>query len=185
MDVIETAIPDVKIFIPPAFEDARGAFVETYNQRVYAPRAPGLIFVQDNESRSEKSFTVRGLHFQAPPFAQAKLVRVARGRIFDVVVDVRKNSPTYGKWIGEELTAANRKQLLAPVGFLHGFMTLEPDTIVAYKVTNYYDKASDGAVNWASPSLGIDWPATPNNAILSEKDAAAIDFDSFESPFSA
>ncbi len=184
MDVIETALPDVKVFVPPAFEDARGAFSETYSARRYGPHAPGLVFVQDNESRSAKPFTVRGLHFQAPPFAQAKLVRVAQGRIFDVAVDARKGSPTYGKWVGEELSAANRKQLLAPVGFLHGFMTLEPDTVVAYKVTDYYDEASDGAVHWASPSLSIAWPAPPEKATLSEKDAAAVDFDRFESPFS-
>ncbi len=184
MDIIETAIPDVKVFVPPAFEDSRGAFSETFSHRLYAEHTPDVLFVQDNESRSVKRFTVRGLHFQAPPFEQTKLVRVVRGRIYDVTVDARKGSATYGKWVGEELSAANRKQLLAPAGFLHGFMTLELDTIVAYKVTNYYDKASDGAVHWASPSLNISWPAPAENVILSEKDASAVDFSAFESPFS-
>lgn len=185
MDITETAIPDVKIFVPHAHEDARGAFSETYSARRYAAHLPGLTFVQDNESRSAKPFTIRGLHFQAPPFAQAKLVHVVQGRIFDVAVDIRKGSPTYGHWVSEELTADNRKQLFAPLGFLHGFMTLEPDTIVSYKVTNYYDKASDNAVHWASPSLDIAWPVSPTNTVFSEKDASAVDFDAFDSPFSA
>lgn len=185
MDVIKTAIPDIKIFVPAAHEDARGAFSETFNARRYADHLPGLTFIQDNESRSAKPFTIRGLHFQTPPHAQAKLVRVVQGRIFDVVVDIRKGSPTYGQWVSEELTAENRKQLLAPVGFLHGFMTLAPDTVVSYKVTNYYDGPSDSAVHWASPSLNIAWPASAANTIHSEKDATAIDFDEFDSPFSA
>lgn len=183
MDVALTAIPDVKIFTPRVFEDARGYFTETYNQSKFDPHAPDLTFVQDNESYSREIYTVRGLHYQTPPFAQDKLVRVLRGRIFDVAVDVRKGSPTYGKWVGAELSAENKKQLLAPIGFLHAFMTLEPDTVVAYKVTNFYNGPSDGAVFWASPSLGIDWPAGPDRAVLSDKDSAAPDFDSFQSPF--
>lgn len=183
MDVQETDIPAVKIFTPPAFGDDRGYFSETYNQKKFEARAPGLVFVQDNESLSKEPYTVRGLHYQAPPFAQDKLVRVLRGRIFDVAVDVRSGSPTYGQWVGEELSADNRKQLLAPIGFLHAFMTLEPDTVVAYKVTNFYDKASDGAVYFASASLGIDWPAPAEKAVLSEKDAAAVKFEDFKTPF--
>ena len=184
MEIIDTAIAEVKIFKPAAIEDSRGYFSETYNQRALAPYLGALSFLQDNESCSAKPFTVRGLHYQAPPFAQAKLVRVLRGRIFDVAVDARKGSPTYGKWAAAELSTENRRQLFAPVGFLHGFMTLEADTVVAYKVSEYYDPASDGAVDWASPSLGISWPASPETAIVSDKDRAAIDFSDFQSPFS-
>lgn len=183
MEVLSKEIPDVKIFIPRVFEDSRGYFLETYTRSKFDPHAPGLDFVQDNESYSHEIYTVRGLHYQAPPFAQDKLIRVLRGRIFDVAVDVRKRSTTYGQWVGEELSQDNRKQLLAPKGFLHGFMTLEPDTIVAYKVTNFYDGPSDGAVFWASESLGIDWPAPPGKAVLSDKDAAAPPFEAFRSPF--
>lgn len=184
MDVFETTIPDVKVFVPAVYEDSRGFFSETYNEQRLSAHAPGLKFVQDNESYSAKAHTLRGLHHQAPPFAQTKLVRCTRGRIFDVAVDVRKGSPTYGAWVGVELSAANRKQLLAPAGFLHGFLTLEPDTIVSYKVTAFYDAKADGAVHWASPSLAIDWPAPAANITLSEKDARAIDFAEFQSPFS-
>ena len=169
---------------PTALEDSRGVFSETYNKRRFDAVAPGLNFVQDNESFSVKAHTLRGLHYQAPPFAQAKLVRCTRGRIFDVVVDVRNGSATYGAWVGVELSAANRKQLFAPAGFLHGFMTLEPDTVVTYKVSAFYDSASDGAVHWASPSLAINWPAPAASITLSEKDARAIDFAEFQSPFS-
>ena len=183
MDVAETAIPDVKIFTPRVFEDDRGYFTETYTQNKFDPHAPGLSFVQDNESFSRDKFTVRGLHYQAPPFAQDKLVRVLKGRILDVAVDVRKGSATFGKWVAEELSFENKKQLLAPKGFLHGFMTLEPDTLVAYKVTDFYNGEADGAVFWASPTLAIDWPATPDQATLSAKDAAARDFSQFASPF--
>ena len=184
MDVKETGIVGVKIFTPLRFEDPRGYFSEVYTQNKFAPHTDGAVFVQDNESCSAAPFTVRGLHYQAPPFAQAKLVRVLKGRIFDVAVDVRKGSPTYGAWVGEELSAENGRQLFAPVGCLHGFMTLEPDTIVAYKVSDFYDKASDGAVFWASKGIGIPWPAPARKAVLSEKDADAIDFDAFDSPFS-
>ncbi|MEM8920889.1 MAG: dTDP-4-dehydrorhamnose 3,5-epimerase, partial [Pseudomonadota bacterium] len=141
------------------------------------------VFVQDNESCSRDRYTVRGLHYQAPPFAQDKLVRVVKGRIFDVAVDVRSASSTYGRWVGVELSEENGKQLLAPKGFLHGFMTLEPHTIVAYKVTNFYDAASDGAVYWASPELDIDWPAGEGQAVLSSKDEDARRFADFDSPF--
>jgi len=184
MEVRETTLPGVKIFTPKLHEDSRGGFSETYNKQTFDSHAPDLEFVQDNESFSAAAFTIRGLHYQAPPAAQAKLVRCVQGRIFDVVVDIRNGSPTYGQWVSEELSRKNRKQLLAPEGFLHGFMTLEPDTIVAYKVTNFYDKAADGAVHWASPALSIDWPVGADHAKLSEKDANAVDFAQFSSPFS-
>ena len=183
MDVTETRLPDVKVFKPRIFEDSRGYFTETYTQSKFDTHVSGLTFVQDNESYSRKIYTVRGLHYQAPPFAQDKLVRVLRGSVFDVAVDVRSGSPTFGQWVGEELSHTNGCQLLVPKGFLHGFMTLEPDTIVAYKVTAHYDGASDGAVHWASETLGIDWPAGPDQAVLSDKDAAAPPFDTFNSPF--
>ncbi len=183
MDMRETAIKGVSIFTPRKFEDARGYFMETYTQNKFELLAPGLAFVQDNESFSRDAYTVRGLHYQAPPFAQDKLVRVIRGRIFDVAVDVREGSPTYGQWVGEELSAENLRQLLVPKGFLHGFMTLEPDTLVAYKVTDFYDGPSDGAVLWNSPELAIDWPAGADKATLSDKDAAAPQFADFKTPF--
>ncbi len=184
MEIVDTTIVDVKVLKPAAIEDSRGFFSETYNQRALSSLFGDIVFVQDNESYSAKPFTVRGLHYQAPPSAQAKLVRVLAGRIFDVTVDARKGSPTYGQWTAVELSAENRRQLYVPVGFLHGFMTLEADTRVAYKVSDYYDPATDGAVNWASPSLTIPWPAGPESAVLSNKDKAAIDFSTFESPFS-
>lgn len=183
MDIVDKEIPDVKIFTPRVFEDARGYFTQTYTRNQFDIHVPGLNFVQDNESCSREVYTVRGLHYQAPPFAQDKLIRVLRGRIFDVAVDVRKGSPHYGHWVSEELSAENRKQLFAPKGFLHGFITLEADTVVAYKVTNFFDGPSDRAVFWASDSLGIPWPVAPDQAILSDKDAAATPFDDFNSPF--
>ena len=183
MDVIDTDLADVKIFCPRRFEDDRGYFMETFAAHKYASAIGDMTFVQDNESFSRAPFTVRGLHYQAPPFAQAKLVRAVKGTIFDVAVDVRSGSPSYGQWTGVELSADNGRQLLVPAGFLHGFMTLEPDCLVAYKVTTRYDAASDGAVHWASPELGIEWPGAADKVVLSEKDAAAPTFSAFASPF--
>ena len=183
MEMQAAAIADVKIFTSRKFADNRGYFVETYTKKKFDALSPGLTFVQDNESFSKEAYTVRGLHYQAPPFAQDKLVRVISGRALDVAVDIRVGSPTYGQWVAEELSAENGKQLLAPKGFLHGFMTLEPNTLVAYKVTAFYDAASDGAVYWASPGLGIDWPVGEERAILSDKDQRAQKFADFRSPF--
>lgn len=183
MEVVETKIADVKIFTPQVFKDSRGYFFEAYTKNKFDALIPGLTFVQDNESYSKDIYTVRGLHYQSPPFAQDKLVRVLKGRIFDVAVDIRAGSPTFGQWVGEELSADNKKQLLAPKGFLHGFITLEPDTIVAYKVTEFYNGPADGAVFWASPSLNIEWPGPIEEATLSDKDAAAPDFETFKTPF--
>ncbi len=184
MDVFATEIPDVKIFAPRRFTDSRGYFFETYTRNKFERHAPGLEFIQDNESYSRDALTVRGLHYQAPPFAQDKLVRVVTGAVFDVAVDVRDGSATYAKWVGVELSAENARQLLVPKGFLHGFMTLLPDTIVSYKVTAFYDGPSDGAVLWSSPELAIAWPAREDQVILSAKDAAAPRFSAFRTPFS-
>lgn len=183
MRVEETELPGVLVFTPRRFEDERGVFVETFSQRTLEAHAPGLRFVQDNQSRSTRAFTLRGLHYQAPPSAQAKLVRVVRGRIFDVAVDARRGSATYGRFAARELCSEVGAQMLVPEGFLHGFLTLEPETIVAYKVSDYYDPACDGAVRWNSPVLAIPWPAPADEIILSTKDAAAPDFADFASPF--
>ena len=176
-------IPDVKLVTPARFGDARGFFSETYNAARFEAAGIPASFVQDNHSYSEKAGTVRGLHFQAPPFAQAKLVRVLRGAILDVAVDVRRSSPTYGKWVKAELSAQNGAQLYVPQGFLHGFATLEAGTEIAYKVDNYYSKEADGAVLWNDPDLAIDWGLSGNQASLSDKDAAAPGFSGFMSPF--
>lgn len=140
-------------------------------------------FVQDNESLSATKGTLRGLHYQAPPFAQTKLVRVGKGAILDVAVDARKGSPNYGKWVAEEISAENGAQILVPQGFLHGFLTLTPDVLVMYKVDNVYDGASDGGVAWNDPDLAIDWGIDPSGAVLSAKDAAAQSFADWQSPF--
>ncbi|MEO1676250.1 MAG: dTDP-4-dehydrorhamnose 3,5-epimerase [Pseudomonadota bacterium] len=183
MDVESLAIEGVKVLTPRRFADDRGYFTETYNKRQFDEQVAPLTFVQDNASSSKHQYTVRGLHYQAPPFAQDKLVRVLKGSILDVVVDVRRGSPTYGQTASAELSANNGKQLLCPIGFLHGFMTLEPDTLVAYKVTNFYDGPSDGGVFWASPELDLPWPVGPDKAHLSEKDVKAPNFSTFETPF--
>ncbi len=183
MHMTSLDLEPVKLFTPRRFADDRGYFVETYNHRVFNDLVSGFEFVQDNESFSVAPYTVRGLHYQAPPHAQDKLVRVIKGRVFDVVVDVRKGSPTFGAWTSAELTADGGEQLLAPKGFLHGFMTLEPNCIVAYKVTDFYHGPSDGAVRWDSPGLAIAWPAAASAVTLSAKDAAAPDFAAFETPF--
>ena len=187
MEVIDTDLAEVKVFKPKRFEDARGYFCETYSKNRFDDRLSGpegpLAFVQDNESLSVEPYTVRGLHFQAPPAAQDKLVRVSAGRILDVVVDIRRGSPTYGAHICQEISAENGLQILAPKGFLHGFMSLEPNTLVCYKMTAHYDASCDGAVFWASPELNIPWPADAARAVVSDKDQNAVRFSEFLSPF--
>lgn len=183
LEVEKTALDGVVVLTPKRFADARGFFTETYNARRFSEAGVAVDFMQDNHSFSAKAGTVRGLHFQAPPFAQSKLVRVLRGAIIDVAVDARKASPSYGQWVGVELSADNGKQIFVPQGFLHGFITLEPDTDVAYKVDAYYDKASDGAVKWDDPDLAIDWGPTAKDASLSDKDAGAQSWANFTSPF--
>ena len=180
MKMTKTEIPDVVILEPARFGDARGFFSESWNKQRMADAGLHYDFVQDNHSLSSDVGTLRGLHYQAPPFGQAKLVRCGRGCLFDVVVDVRKGSPTYGKWFGIELTFENGLQLMVPEGCLHGFVTRAPDTEIIYKVTNYYDKDSDGAVAW--DSCGVDW-GLDGAPKLSEKDAAAPALADFDSPF--
>ncbi|HEY1944481.1 MAG TPA: dTDP-4-dehydrorhamnose 3,5-epimerase [Roseiarcus sp.] len=170
MLVENTAIPEVKIITVKKFGDHRGFFSETYNRRAAAEAGIDLAFVQDNHSGSPEIGTVRGLHFQSPPFAQAKLVRVTRGRIFDVAVDLRRSSPTFGRHVAIELSEENWRQLLVPIGFAHGFCTLEPDTEVLYKVTNYYSPQHDHGLAFDDPALEIAWPVDPARAVLSDKD---------------
>ena len=171
LTVTATSIEAVKLITPKSFQDLRGVFCETYNQRRFFENGIALNFVQDNQSSSLETGTIRGLHFQSRPAAQDKLVRVLRGSIFDVAVDLRRTSPTFGKWVAEKLSADDGRQLLVPVGFAHGFCTLEPDTHVLYKVTGYYSPANDLGIAWDDPDLAIDWPVPPKKAILSDKDA--------------
>jgi len=169
------------IFIEPnRFADSRGYFGETYSRRHYKELGVDAEFVQDNHSLSHAIGTVRGLHFQSPSASQGKLVRCGRGAIFDVAVDIRRGSPTYGDWAGYKLTANNGHQLYIPVGFAHGFMSLEPYSEIIYKCTDYYAPETEGAVRW--DSCGIDWPLS-DDPILSDKDAIAPVFADFVSPF--
>lgn len=172
MDVTATAIPEVKIIEPRRFGDDRGLFCETYNRVRFAEHGIDADFVQDNQSLSRQVGTLRGLHFQSPPHAQAKLVRVLAGRVLDVAVDIRHGSPTFGQHVAVELSAENWRQLFVPKGFAHAFCTLEPDTVVAYKVDDLYAPDCDGGIRWNDPALGIDWPVTPETVQLSTKDAA-------------
>jgi dTDP-4-dehydrorhamnose 3,5-epimerase len=182
MQIEPTPIADVVILTPRRFGDDRGWFCETWNAARMAEAGLDLPWVQDNHSMSAAPGTLRGLHFQAPPRAQDKLVRCSRGAIFDVAVDIRSGSPTYGKWVGVELTAANGRQLLVPKGFLHGFVTRAPDTEVQYKCTDLYSPEHDGAVRWDDPEIGIDWGLSIP-PILSAKDQAAPYLKEFRSPF--
>ncbi len=183
MQIEDTALEGVKILRPRRFEDARGFFSEVWNRDVLARAGIVLDFVQDNHSLSRSVGTVRGLHFQAPPRAQDKLVRAGAGTVFDVAVDIRVGSPSYGKWLGVELSAENGVQLLIPKGFLHGFVTRTPDAELLYKCTDSYAPDCDGSVYFASPDIGIDWGLAEDAAILSDKDRAAPRFADFTSPF--
>jgi dTDP-4-dehydrorhamnose 3,5-epimerase len=170
VEISATEIPDIKIIRPRRFGDHRGFFSETYNKKAFAERGIDLDFVQDNHSLSVEKGVVRGLHFQLPPFAQDKLVRVIRGAVFDVAVDLRRGSPTFSNYVTATLSAEEWNQILVPKGFAHGFCTLEPDTEVIYKVTDYYAPQSDRGVYWNDPQLGIRWPVSESEAILSDKD---------------
>ncbi|OWY02170.1 dTDP-4-dehydrorhamnose 3,5-epimerase [Thioclava sp. IC9] len=184
MQVEATPLSGVLVITPKRFGDHRGFFSESYSAKRFAEAGIDIEFVQDNHSVSEAVGTVRGLHFQAPPHAQAKLVRCGRGRLWDVAVDIRKGSPTYGQWFGTELSFENGKQLLIPAGFAHGFVTLEPGTEIVYKCSDYYAPDCEGAIRWDDPDLGIDWPLSAGTEpVLSGKDAEAPLFATFDSPF--
>ncbi len=159
--------------LPDKFGDDRGFFSETYNSSTFADAGIDLNFVQDNHSYSAEKGVLRGLHFQMPPFAQDKLVRVTRGSVFDVAVDIRKGSPTYAQWVGVELSAEKWNQLLVPKGFAHGFVTLEPNTEFLYKVTSFYSRECDRSIRFDDPEIGIDWPFDMSQVVLSDKDRAA------------
>lgn len=171
----------VMLIEPRRFADERGWFMETYSGRTLAARGITEAFVQDNHSLSRPVGTLRGLHFQTPPHVQGKLVRCVAGRIMDYAVDVRRGSPTYGRWVGAELSAQNGRQLWVPVGFAHAFVTLAADTEVVYKVTDYYAPANDGGIRW--DSVGIDWPLPASGPVLSEKDRLLPSLAEFDSPF--
>jgi dTDP-4-dehydrorhamnose 3,5-epimerase len=177
-----TPIADLLLVRPKRHMDARGFFSETWSRDPWLARGLDIHWCQDNHSLSTQPSVLRGLHYQAPPMAQAKLVRCTRGRIWDVAVDARQGSPSFGKWFGTELSVDNWLQLFVPQGFLHGFLTMEPDTEVQYKVDNPYAPECDGAVCWDDPELAIDWPVT-TPPVLSAKDAEAPRFSGWQSPF--
>ena len=183
MQVEELSIADVKLLTPKKHGDHRGFFSEVYNKKTLAEAGIDIDFVQDNHSLSAEKGVVRGLHFQVPPFAQDKLVRVARGSVFDVAVDLRRGSPTYGQHVSVVLSAEAWNQILVPIGFAHGFMTLEPDTEVIYKVSNYYALDHDKGLLWNDPALGIAWPIPEGEAILADKDRQQPCFVEIVSPF--
>jgi dTDP-4-dehydrorhamnose 3,5-epimerase len=166
------AIPDVVLIRPRRSGDERGYFMETFRAADFAAFGIPATFVQDNQAMSARAGTIRGLHFQKPPSAQAKLVRVLRGAIFDVAVDIRRDSPTCGKWVGATLTTEGAEQLFLPRGFAHGYCTLEPNTEIAYKCDAYYDPATEGGLYFADPDLAVDWPIDPGQAMVSGKDRA-------------
>ena len=171
MNVIETALAGVRILEPQVFGDARGWFMESWSKKKMEDAGIYADFVQDNHSFSAQRGTLRGLHYQLNPMAQAKLLRVSRGAIFDVAVDIRRGSPTYAKWVGVELSAENHCQLFIPRGFAHGFITLTDDAEVQYKADNLYAPECDGNIRWDDPEIGVAWPLAP--VVLSEKDAKA------------
>lgn len=184
MQVMATDLPGVYVIEPTVHGDARGFFLESFNAEALARHGLSFPFVQDNHAKSG-AHVLRGLHYQKPPMAQTKLVRVTAGRVLDVVLDIRKGSPTFGQWRSFELSAANFRQLLAPQGFAHGYVTLEPDTEFLYKVDNYYSPEHDAGVLWNDPDLGIDWGATfgPDGPALSAKDRQQPRLRDIDSPF--
>ena len=183
MEVIPTAIPEVRIIVPRKHGDHRGFFSEVWSSRDFAAAGIDIAFVQDNHSLSAEIGTLRGLHFQSPPHAQAKLVRCLKGRIMDYAVDLRRGSPTFGKHVVAELSEDNGDQLFVPVGYGHAFVTLTPDAEVAYKVTDVYAPDCDGGILWSDPALGIDWPLPESGAVLSDKDMRLPTLAEFDSPF--
>lgn len=170
MDCEALPLPGLTKIIPTRLDDQRGYFAEVFKNQWFRENVADVTFVQDNESLSSIAGVVRGLHFQTDPFAQSKLVRCIAGRIFDVVVDIRAGSPTYGRWYGTELSTENGEQLWIPVGFCHGFAALVPDCVISYKVTAPYNAACDKGLLWNDPTVGIEWPVELDTAVLSDKD---------------
>ena len=182
MTIEKTFIQDLVVLNPTVFEDERGYFFESYNKNKLTELGINIDFVQDNQSFSKKG-TLRGLHYQNPPFAQTKLVRVLQGEIIDVAVDIRKNSPTFGKHFGILLSAENKKQLLIPHGFAHGFSVISETAVVMYKCDSFYNKSAEGGIRFDDPALNIDWGMTLDQAIVSEKDLILPNFESCNSLF--
>ena len=182
LQIEQTPLPGLALITPRRFGDHRGFFAESWSQAKLAEAGIDIAFVQDNHSLSMTPGTVRGLHYQAPPHAQAKLVRCGRGALFDVAVDIR-GSPTYGQWFGAELSFENGKQLLVPEGFAHGFVTLQPETEIVYKCSDYYAPETEGAVVWDDPQIAINWPMEGHDPVLSEKDATALKLSEIDTPF--
>lgn len=174
---------DVLLIRTKRFEDPRGYFMETWSEDSFRRLGIAARFVQDNQSLSRQAGTVRGLHFQTPPYAQAKLVRVLQGSVFDVAVDLRAGSPNYGEWCGTTLSAERAEQLYIPQGFAHGFATLEPDTVIAYRVDAPYAPSCDAGIFWNDPDIGINWPFDTSKAVLSAKDVALPRLSHFSTPF--
>lgn len=182
MEFIKTEIPEVVIIEPKVFGDSRGYFFESFNQKQFDRNVQKITFVQDNETKSSKG-VLRGLHFQKPPFAQAKLVRCIQGRVIDVAVDIRMGSPTYGKHIAVELSEENKRQLFVPRGFAHGYSVLSEEAVFAYKVDNWYKPEYDSGIIWNDTDLGIDWQLEAHTVRLSEKDSNLLGLKDLESPF--
>ena len=182
MNIIETSIAGLVIIEPRIFEDSRGYFFESFSQREFDERVAKVVFVQDNESRSTYG-VMRGLHFQRPPYTQSKLVRCVRGAVLDVVVDLRKGSPTYGQHVAVEITEQNHRQVFIPKGMAHGFAVLSPEAVFQYKCDEFYHPESEGGISLLDPSLGIDWRIPRDKAILSDKDTHHPLLKDFDSPF--
>ena len=182
MKFIKTEIPEVIIIEPTVFGDDRGYFLESYNKKAFEENIESVNFVQDNESKSSKG-VLRGLHFQKPPFTQAKLVRCIEGEVLDVAVDIRRGSPTYGKYVAVKLTGENKKQLYVPIGFAHGFVVLSETAVFAYKVDNRYAPEYDGGIIWNDETIQIDWNLSENEIKLSDKDVKLPTLASLDNPF--
>jgi dTDP-4-dehydrorhamnose 3,5-epimerase len=181
MEFKETIFRDAWLIKPPVYQDNRGFFLEFYSKKKFEDKNIYVNFVQDNHSMSVQKGVLRGLHYQTPPFTQAKLIRVIKGSVYDVIVDIRKKSPTYGKWQGFTMSAENFEMLFVPKGFLHGFITLEDNTEFMYKVDQFYEPSSDAGIIWNDPVLGIEWPVS--EPTLSDKDQKLPGFTNFETPF--
>lgn len=183
IEVVKTEIPGVLIIEPKVFGDDRGYFMESFNAREFAEKTGvDITFVQDNESKSRFG-VLRGLHFQLPPYSQSKLVRVVKGKVLDVAVDIRKGSPTYGKYVTCEMTEENKRQFFVPKGFAHGFCVLSDEAIFQYKCDDFYHPEAEGAIAWDDPDVAIQWPLVAEKLILSEKDKHHPNLKDFDSPF--